>query len=344
MRALVKTKKGVGNIELINVEEKKIGINDVKIKVISSGICGTDIHVYYGEVPYEVPVILGHEFSGIIAECGSGVTEFNIGEKVTAEPHINICGKCIYCKEGNYNLCVERRGMGRIADGSFADYVVLNKKVIHKIPETMDIEFAALTEPLSVAVHAINKCNQLNEKSSVIVRGPGTIGIFVAMLLRLKGIKVKVIGLSSDKKRLEIASQFGAQPVIDKGDLDYRRIISNLNSGYGADCLFECSGAKFNSNEYLNLLRKGGTIIQVGLFKEKVPFDFSQLALNEITITGSFGLNWFDFEEAMKYLSSGKIPFEKLSIKKVPIADWSKGFKYAMEKRFLKVMLAINSI
>jgi L-iditol 2-dehydrogenase len=338
MRALVKLKRGIGNIDLIDVEEKKPGPDEVKIRVVAAGICGTDVHTYYDSVPYEPPVIMGHEFSGIIVECGSGVEEFKKGDRVTAESSANTCGHCVYCLEDNINLCPQRKSIGRFVNGSFADYVCLDKKMIHKIPDSLSFTDAALSEPLAVAVHAVKLCS-LKTNSIVAVNGPGLIGILTSKLASLKSRNVIVMGLSEDKERLEIAEKFGAGKIIDVKKQDYIKMINELSDGYGAHILFECSGASRGNYDYFNIIRKGGEIIQLGLFKKDLKVDFNCIVFNEYSIKGSFSYNWQDYEDAIGYLSGEDVSADKLSVCKLSLEDWKTGFKYAINKKYLKVML-----
>jgi L-iditol 2-dehydrogenase len=339
MKALVKTRQGIGYIELIHVPDKPVGGSEIKIRVVSAGICGTDLHVLHDKVAYVPPVILGHEFSGIVEQCGSDVQGFRKGDRVTAEPSTSTCGQCSYCLRGEYNLCLSRKGLGRLVDGAFAEYILVDRNLVHKIPESLAFPAAALCEPLSVGVHALRKCSPVTAKSVVVVCGPGIIGAFLVALASLRGAKVVVLGISGDEERLAAVERLGACRTVNTDKEESSEVIGELTQGCGADFLFECSGAGRVTDGYLRRLRKEGEIVQVGVFQSKVTLDLNPLIFNEIRVVGSFSQNWSDFEEALRVLSDGSINVDQIPIARLPLEQWERGFKYAEGRKYLKVLL-----
>lgn len=265
MKALVKTQLGFGNLEILDKPEPKPGKDQVKIEVKYAGICGSDIHTYEGYYKVSVPVTLGHEFSGIVTEVGEGVREFKPGDRVTSETTFYICGECQYCQTGDYNLCDRRKGLGTHQDGGFAKYLITRKQSVHKLPEHVDFQSAALTEPLACTHHAVGKAD-INAGDLVVVIGPGPIGLLAAQVAKSRGATVIITGLTNDKQRLDKAIEVGIDVAVDTQKEDVKKRVYQLTNGYGADVVLECSGAVPAAKLGLALLHKKGQYVQVGLF------------------------------------------------------------------------------
>ena len=188
MKALVKTKKGDGNLE---IRERKIPDipekNWVLIKVMAAGVCGTDLHIWHDQFPYWAPVTIGHEFSGEVVETGASVNRIRKGDRVVAEPHSLACGECYLCREGKIQLCGAKRSPGWGIDGAFTQYVVMPEKLLHKIPDGMQWDVAALAEPMAIAVHQVSERCGIGCQDFVVVSGAGTIGILAAFVAKSMG-------------------------------------------------------------------------------------------------------------------------------------------------------------
>ncbi len=339
MKAVVKFKKGKGNIKIQDVPEPRVGPNEVKIEVKAAGICGTDILIYYDEFKYNPPVILGHEFCGIVAEVGDNVMKFKAGDRVTAETAAKVCGNCLYCKMGNYNLCPERLGLGCVLNGAFTKYCVVRKKIVHFFPDNVDFISGALCEPLSCAVHCVVEQTDISVGDIVIITGPGTIGLLALQLSKLAGGFVVVLGLSVDKERLSLAKKLGADMVVNIEEKDPEKIIKELSKSYGADVVLECSGAPAAAELGLKLARKRGQYIQMGLFGRPIHIDFEQIAYKELHVIGSLSHNWITWELALKLLKQNKIQIKPLVTDKLSIMDWKKGFEKLEEKKGISIVL-----
>jgi len=200
MKALVKTAKGVGNVEIKNVPEPIPGPGQVKILVKAAGICGTDLHIYNDEYPSIPPVILGHEIAGEIVECGKGVSVCEVGERVTTRTFTKTCGRCRYCNTGKDNLCPERLLIGSGVNGGFAKYLIVPEKNIFYLPQNVSYATGALTEPLACCVHAVLEVTHIYVGGKVLIIGPGTMGILSSQIVKSLGGYVVIIGTDSDKK------------------------------------------------------------------------------------------------------------------------------------------------
>ena len=339
MKAVVKFKKGEGNIEIKEVDEPLVGSNEVKIEVKAAGICGTDIHIYHEEFKSNPPVILGHEFCGIVVEVGNNITEFKIGDRVTAETAAQICGKCLFCRTGNYNLCPERLGLGYGLNGAFTKYCVVRKEIVHFLPDNLDFISGALCEPLSCAVHGALEQTDILPGDIVVITGPGTIGLLALQLSKLTGGFVVVLGLSADKERLSLAKQSGADIVVNIEEENPEKVIKELSKGYGADVILECSGAPAAAELGLKLVRKRGQYTQMGLFGRPINIDFEQIAYKELQVTGFISQNWKSWERALNLLKLRKIQTRQLVTDILPITDWKKGFEKFENKEGLKIIL-----
>jgi L-iditol 2-dehydrogenase len=339
LKAVVKFRKGKGNIEVQDVSEPKVGPDEVKIEVKAAGICGTDIHIYHEEFKSNPPVILGHEFCGIVAEVGDNVTEFEVGDRVTAETAAKVCGKCIFCRTGNYNLCPDRLGLGYGVNGAFTKYCVVRKEIVHFLPDNVDFISGALCEPLSCAVHGVIEQTDILPGDIVGITGPGTLGLLSLQLCKLEGAFVVVLGLLADKDRLALAKKLGADVVINIEEENPEKVIKHLNIGYGLDVMLECSGASTAAELGLKLVRKRGQYTQMGLFGRPINIDFEQIAYKELRVTGFLSHNWITWERSLKLLKQNKIQIKPLVSDKLSIIDWKKGFEKFEKKKGVKIIL-----
>ena len=339
MKALVKTKTGKGHLELIDVNEPKPRVKEVKIKVEYAGICGTDIHIYYDEFPTTPPITLGHEFSGTIVDIGEEVTRFKIGDKVVAENSWSSCEICSLCRKGRDTLCPERVCIGVSQNGVFAKYVLYKEHLIHLIPENVDMLSAALTEPMACAVHGVVERSRVNSGDIVIISGPGPIGLFSMQLARSMGAIVIVIGISLDQKRLDIAKKLGADYAVNIQKEDIKSLINTITNNEGADVVLECSGAESAVDQGIDLLKKCGIFTQIGLHGKPINIDFEKICFKELDVYGSLSQTNFAYKRTLALLSEKKVNSKALVTHIFPLEEWGKGFKIAEQKEGLKVVL-----
>ena len=216
---------------------------------------------------------MGHEFSGVVVEKGVEVgEEVEIGDRVTGEPTIASCGRCDYCRSEYYNLCSEREVIGYFQNGSFASYC--NVKLLHKLPDTISFEAGALTELLACCVHAVTEQSSISAGDSVVVIGPGPVGLLAALVAQAEGGRVILCGTSRDAGRLQFARELDIEHVIDVEVGDAAEMVRDLAGRDGADVVVECSGAGPAVNMALDMVRKRGQLIQMGLFGRPVDAYF----------------------------------------------------------------------
>lgn len=341
MLSLCKTKPGKGNIELLEKEKPSLAEKDVLIRVKAAGICGSDIHIYNWDtqVKMSLPVVMGHEFSGVVEEVGLAVEEIKPGDRVTAEPSYYVCGKCAYCMEGRYNLCLDRKVMGFWADGAFAEYTVAPAHRVHKLPDNISFEEGALTEPFACTVHGVHELVKVSFGETVVVTGPGAIGLLAAETALAEGAKVIVIGTDGDVDRLLLAESLGVAKAINLQTDDAAKVIREMTSGRGADVALECSGAEAAVNFNFENLRKGGRYLQLGLFGRQIQTNFELIAYKEMEVYGSFAQKWSAWKLALNMMKEGNVKLEPLISDRLPLQEWEKGFEKMNNKDGMKVLL-----
>lgn len=344
MRAIVKTEPGPGHLELQDVTEPITGPDQVKIRVMAAGICGTDVQIYQGDWPVHPPLILGHELAGEIVEVGPGVVGLSIGDRVTTETDAYLCGKCTYCRSGNEHLCPSRKAIGTTTHGGFADYLVIRAAGVHRLPDSVSIEAGALSEPLAVAVHAVRERGQVQPDELVIVIGPGTIGLLAAQVARAMGARVIVAGLARHVERFRLAKQLGIDHVLFLDKPESVEQILAISNGLGAHRVIECSGAPSSLKRSPHLLRKGGTIVLVGFFSKLVDgVDLDLLINKEISLLSSRGKRHSCWPIVIDLLANEKVNTEALITHQFTLAEWQTAFTTA-QKSGTKVLLKISSI
>ena len=340
MKGVVKFARGSGFVELREVEEQTLEPNQVRIKVEATGICGSDLHVYHDTINYAIqtPVVMGHEFSGVVVEKGPAVgDQVEVGDRVTGEPSVYICGQCPYCLSEHYNLCPDRRVMGYWHDGSFAPYC--NATFVHKLPASVSFEAGALTELLACCVHSVIEQAGVTAGDFVAVIGPGPVGLFSALVARAEGGTVILCGTASDQRRLALAEELGIQHTVDVQRHDAVARVKELTGGYGADVVVECAGAPPAMRLALDLVRKRGKLSQMGLPGKPVEIDFEQIAYKELQVSGGVGQRRPAWQRALKLMEMGAIPNEKLISHQLPLAEWDKAFDMAERQEGIKLLL-----
>jgi L-iditol 2-dehydrogenase len=341
MKAVVKYAFGSGNVELKEVSEPVPRSNEVKIKVKAAGICGSDIHILYGDInlPLNPPVTMGHEFSGVVAEVGSSVSDFKQGERVTCETSAYVCGSCVSCRTGNYNVCPEKRLLGYWFNGAFARYCVVPQHLVHHLPENVSFKAGALCEPLACCVNGVIEKTTISPGDVVVITGPGTIGLLSLQLAIAEGGFTVLCGTSEDYKRLALGRELGADVTINIQEQDALKEVSELTEGVGASVFLECSGAPAAVRSGFKLIRRGGSYTQIGLVGHPFELDFDTVAYKELKVTGSLGQRWISWKRGLKLLEKGLVKTEPLVTDVLSLYKWKKAFNKMERKEGLKIIL-----
>lgn len=342
MKAIMKTEAGYDNMSLVEIAEPIVTGDLVKIKVAYTGICGTDIHAFTGEYRNsKTPVVLGHEFSGIVVEVGDAVNHVKVGDRVTSETTFTTCGECEYCMEKDYNLCSSRKGIGTQVNGSMSEYVVSREESVHVLSDKISFEAAALTEPLACCAHAALEKTTIHKDDKVLIFGPGPIGLLQCQVVKAQGAFVILAGITKDKQRLELAKSLGVDVIVDVQEENLEEVVMKHTDGYGVDKVFECSGAVPALNQGLPLVKKKGTFVQVGIFAKKLnQLDQESIVQREIKYVGTRSQKPSSWHLALKLLEDQKIAVDKMITKTVTLEDWREGFEAVMAGNEIKVIIA----
>lgn len=337
MLALVQENIDKSSICLKEVPEPSYGDTEVKIRVIFAGICGTDIH---GIASLRPPVILGHEFSGVVVAVGRNVRDVQVGDLVTSETTVYRCGRCPYCAKGFFNLCPERKGIGSSVNGAFAEYIVVPEFAVHKLPGFLSLEEGAILEPFACAIRGVVEQANLQGGEKVVVFGPGPLGILVSWIAKALGSEVILVGGPGDRERFRVALAGGVDNTLDFSQGDLQKTVRELFGPYGADVVFECSGAPQAVYGGLSVLRKRGMFVQMGILHREVSIDFDRfLFSSEIVLMGSRTQTTSSWHKAFAFLEKKRLPLRMLVSHILPLTQWQEGFALIREKKAIKVLL-----
>src|SRR3954468_24593174 len=315
-------------VELREVPVPVIGPDDVLLEVGAVSVCGSDVHQAHNTHSWAVniPVVLGHEFGGTVAQVGTGVRGFREGDRVVSETAAAICGECMSCRSGRYNLCPSRKGFGYGLDGAMAHWVRVPARCLHRIPDSLPFDLACLTEPHAVAYNAMCVNSTIRPGDAVVVLGPGPIGLLCARMAALSGANpLLVVGLTGDEARLEAARQLGATHTA-LGDVDDVPGMVRGLTPLGADVVCDSSGASDTLEAGLRLTRPDGHVIKVGWSPDVIPVDVNPLVLGNIRLQGSFSHNFGVWERVIHLLDLGVTMPDAIIGLRAPLEGWREAF------------------
>jgi threonine dehydrogenase-like Zn-dependent dehydrogenase len=325
MKAAVFEKPGTITIKQVPVPE--INDDEVLIKVKYTGICGTDWSIYTGKYSAEkLPLIAGHEFSGVIEKLGKKSQGLEVGDRVTADINMS-CGHCFYCRQNQKLMCKEFRQLGIHVNGSYAEFVAAPWELVHKIPDKLSFLEAAFIEPVSCVIHNVKAMNA-TIGASVAVIGCG-LGILHGAVARLRGA-APVIVIGSNKKRLDIAKAMGADYTIyTKECPDVVAEVKRLTHGRGADFVVEAVGSAATYEQAFRMVRDGGTVSAFGITNEQdtMPLRTFDLVLHEKRVTGSCAGVGNDWTDAMTLIEHGRIDPKHMFSMIVPLEELETALK-----------------
>jgi L-iditol 2-dehydrogenase len=341
MTALVKTDKGEGFVELKEVPVPGIGDGDVLIEVKAAGICGTDLHILHDEFPYWPPVILGHEFAGVIAAKGRDVKDRSVGDRVVGEPHTLACGKCWLCRTGSRQLCASKRSPGWGIDGCFAKFMRYPEPaLLHRIPDDMTFEEAAFVEPAANVVHDVLERGRVEPAAAVVVIGPGPIGLMAAMAAKAAGAgRVAVAGTKADEAlRLPVARKIAAiDAAWNVDEEDVPAAVAKLTDGRGADLVVEASGSEGGIGLAVRLVRKKGRIAAIGLTgRTLIAFPYDAAMSKAIDYTFNMSTSHTSWDRAIHLVHTRQIDVRPLLTHKGGLDKWREFFSALEGKEGLK--------
>lgn len=340
MKAIVKTTAEAGVFEVKDVPVPKVGDNQVLVQVKATGLCYTDVSIlsgkYKGRKPVPIPIILGHEGSGVIAEVGKGVRVASPGQRVAFEV-LSGCGVCPNCRKGYKNMCTDWDHAGITYDGTFAEYVRVPAELVHPLPDSISFADAAVMEPLSLTVRSIEHVRpQVGETAAII--GPGSVGLLHLQALRAAGCsKIIVIGLDIDKHRFDLAKTIGATHIVNASHEDPVEAVREITDGQGVDVLIETASSPKVWDYMLDLVAARGRVSAFGLSPES-NFQPLKLIRSGITLYGDVAFLTRHFIQGLRWLESGKVSGEALITKRYALDDAAEAFADFSAKETVKCL------
>lgn len=329
------------NLDLAELDVSECSVDNVGVKIKVAGICGTDLSYWkYGSSRLKLPVVLGHEASGIIEKVGANVTGLKIGDPVIMTTTYHTCGTCKYCREGSINLCLNREGVGSKRNGYLSEYAEVPGSSCIPLPVGMDFEEGAMVELLSCSVHALFDKITITPNDLVVVFGPGPLGILSAQVAQLFGARVILCGLTSDRERFEVAKQCNVMEHLDVSLDKPEEYIMNITNGYGADVVIECSGSHHALNLALDLVRKKGKIVQLGIYHGETKIrDLSKLIFKEVEFIGSISHIYENWLQSINLISKKKVIVKPLISHTFKLSEFMEAFNMSASTKSLKVII-----
>jgi L-iditol 2-dehydrogenase len=289
---------------------------------------------------FEHPFILGHEFAGTITKVGSEITDFSVGDRVTSETHAEFCGKCALCRSNNYHICRERKGYGFHVDGAFTKFVKVPERILHRVPDSVSLKAASITEPFCVAYKALVSNSRIAPGDTVVIIGPGPIGILCVKVAQLRGASTIItIGTKGDDNRLKLAKEFGATVLINSTKEDPLTKILSLGDGYGADLIVDTAGGSETLKLSMQSVRPAGQITKIGWGIQPIGFSLDPLLAKSVTLQGHFSHTWDVWEKCLTLMDKDMIDVEKLITHELPIDQFEKAFELVETREAVKVVL-----
>jgi len=339
MKAVVKVAKGKGLVEMREVPDPKAGAGDVLVEVKAVSVCGSDLHIYHDNHPYWPPVVMGHEFAGVIAALGEGVQGWQIGDRIVSETRTGSCGVCYTCQSGFPQVCEHKRAYGIGINGAFAKYVAGPARLLHRLPENIPFEVGAMIEPIAVCVSAILERCAFRAGDSVVVTGPGPIGLISLAIVKAAGAGFTAM-VGREGVRLEKARELGADVVIDMVKTDPLPKVLEMTGGRGVDLLVETSGSEKAIRQAFEMVRRLGRVCALGISgKPEIPIPYDRGVFKALSYEFCFSSSWTAWERSIALISSGLLAAEKLITHKLPLAEWQNALHLLESRQAVKVIL-----
>ncbi len=339
MQALVNYAPESGSVALQDLPIPQIKDDEVLLEVKAVGVCGSDLHQWHGthSWPVNYPCTLGHEFGGQILETGKAVTSVKEGDRVVSETAAVINPHSAYSRRGLYNLDPSRLGFGYGVDGAMARYVTVPERCLHSIPDALDFNVAALTEPCCVAYNAVCMNTSIKPGDAVLVIGPGPIGLLCGKMAKLSGAGTVIMaGLPADTYRLEIAKQMGADLVVTE---NVTALIESVQDGLGVDVVIDAAGVSATLQLAMECVRPAGQITKVGWGPQPLNYNLDPLVQKAVTLQGTFSHNWPTWERIIQMLSSGQLDIAPIVSQVAPLSDWRNCFEKMLHGEYVKAVL-----
>lgn len=349
MKAVVKYGLGKYETELRDIPVPEIGDDDLLIEVKAAGVCGSDIAFDNGEHAniLRPPVVLGHEFAGVVAKVGKHVTAWKPGDRVVSDNTGTACGACYACGTANYLSCPERLGLGYGMDGGFANYVkILGKTLavfpnsLMRIPACMSFEEAAILDPACNAYMAVVQEAKLMPGEYMAVFGVGALGQFSIQAARAAGAaKIIAIGLSDDEARFGLAKQNGATDIILSDQVNCIEEVMRITNGEGVALVVDCAGVAAVMKQAIAIVRTAGVIVKIGYDRNPYADSLDPIIDKAIQLKGHFGYDWVSWRNVMNLIQAGKWNQTCMITHRMPVSQFREAFDMVRRREAIKIIL-----
>lgn len=315
MKAIVRTGLQARQMELRDVQIPAINDDEALIRVKAVGICGTDAHMYTGTQLTDIPVIVGHEFSGVVEKVGARVANVKVGDRVVSRLNLGVCWTCRACLTGNPHMCEHRTCPGFKVDGAYAEYIKMEARMLVPLADTVSFEEGAVVEPMAIVTHALLQRTKVEVEDVVVVFGPGPIGLIAMQMAKIAGAsKIIMVGANSDEaKRLPLAKKLGADVVLNAQKVDVEAEVRRLNNGLGPDPIIEASGSVTAINTGLRLLRRQGRMCVLGMVPSRESaIEWLTAAEKSLNIVFNYSSSPWSWNMVTSMLARGAIDVKSL--------------------------------
>ena len=331
MKAAVYT--GIREIEVQEIDRVPAASDYVVIDTKVTGICGSDLHAYYGEWPQSPGEAAGHETCGVVVEVGEGVEHVQEGDRVVMEVTSN-CGRCLYCRKGQYNHCVKKHVSWKGGHGGFAEYTNVHASTVFRLPGDITYRQGALVEPPAVCYRAVMRAEPSHQDRLAVIGG-GTIGLLTLAAAKAAGVRETLITVKYDQQA-EIARHFGADHVVDINDTDVREYVRDFTDGHGLDVVVETVGSAQGFDDALGMIRPQGTVVLVGGYHKPLEVDLSKIMNLEPIVTGSLCYSYSgmvtDFDAAIELIGTGAVDAERIVTHDYSLDETPEAFRVSSDK------------
>jgi L-iditol 2-dehydrogenase len=327
MLALVKSGAGPEAVSLTLVDEPVAAPGQARVRVVATGICGTDLHIAKDEFPSQPPVVMGHEILGEVESVGDYGDAQWVGKSVVCETYFSTCGECQWCRDGQRNLCPQRRSIGSFENGGFTRFVLVPVMNLHQVPQNVSDLEGVLLEPLSCVAQCLLDPAVVNAGDRVLVIGPGTMGQLSAQVAKMQGGEVLMFGLEKDAPRLKVAQAAGIGTSTLEPEAD------------DFDVVIECSGSAAGFVLALRCARRGGAVVQVGIFGRDVTAPLDQLLFKELRLSSGSASTAVSWRRSVALAGSGQLSLAPLITSKVPLSEWKSAFDAVAAGEGIKTVL-----
>jgi len=346
MRALVKYATGKGNVGIQDIPEPVPAPDEVLIRIKYCGICGTDLHIWADEFPSLPPVVMGHEYCGIVERVGDAVKgSWSVGDRVVGELHTGACGRCELCRIGKPHICNHKLALGSKYNGAFAEYLSIPAWLVHRLPDEISWEVAGVTEPFAITAHCLVERATVQTGQTVLISGTATMGLMATIWASRLGAKdIIVTGTSQDvAKRFPLARSLGATRVVNVMEEELSEIVLEVTESRGVDIWIECSGAVEAIASGLNAVKKTGKVVLIGLVgPSAIPVAWNTILYKELDVFGCFSSPPSSWKLALEAEADEASKLRRLVSEILPLDEWEIGFDRMRRGEVVKILIDLE--